>query len=112
MISAVCEEILEILLVEDNRGDVILVQEALKEQAPRANLNVVDNGSKAVEYLQRQPPYGNAPKPNLVILDLNLPKKNGLEILKEMKANEELKSIPVAVFTTSRSHDDILNTYG
>jgi chemotaxis family two-component system response regulator Rcp1 len=101
----------EILLVEDNPGDVRLTQEALKEGKVSNNLSVVPDGAEAMAFVRRQGKYANAPHPDLVLLDLNLPKKDGREVLAEMKGDENLKRIPVVVLTTSDSEKDILRSY-
>ena len=102
---------IEILLVEDNPGDVRLTQEILKDGRIHNHLNVVDDGEKAIAFLYRTPPYTHAPEPSLVLLDLNLPRRGGLEVLKIIKTNETLKHIPVIVFTTSQAEEDIMNAY-
>lgn len=101
----------EILLVEDNPGDVRLTIEALKESKVCNNLNVVSDGMEAMAYLRREGQYANAPRPDLILLDLNLPGKDGREVLSEIKADEDLKCIPVVVLTTSAAEQDILRTY-
>ena len=102
---------IEILLVEDNPGDVRLTQEALKEGKVRNQLRVVDDGAKALEYLFRRGPYTGAPRPDLILLDLNLPKKDGREVLAEIKTDSDLKHIPVIMLTTSKAESDILDSY-
>ncbi len=102
----------EILLVEDNPGDVRLTQEALKETKLLVNLNVVMDGAEAMAYLRQQGKYRQKRRPDLVLLDLNLPKKDGREVLAEIKVDENLKIIPVVILTTSRSEEDILKSYG
>jgi len=101
----------EILLVEDNPGDIRLTQEVLKEGRIQSRLNVVEDGEKAIAFLNRIEPYLHAPLPDLVLLDLNLPRRNGLEVLKMIKTNETLRHIPVVVFTTSQAKEDIKNAY-
>jgi two-component system, chemotaxis family, response regulator Rcp1 len=101
----------EILLVEDNPGDVRLIFETLKEQKVRSHLNVVSNGMEVLPFLLQQGKYANAPRPDLILLDLNLPKKNGLEVLSEIKNCEQLKQIPVVVLSTSNDEKDILRSY-
>lgn len=101
----------EILLVEDNPGDVRLTREALKEGKVRNNLNVVQDGAMAVDYLFKRGPYVNAVRPDLILLDLNLPKKDGREVLSEIKADASLKHIPVVVLTTSKADEDIIKAY-
>jgi CheY-like chemotaxis protein len=102
----------EILLVEDSKGDIILVQEALQECEVPVRLHVVENGFDAAAFLTRAGSYSDVPRPDLILLDINLPSKNGLELLADLKKNRELESIPVAVFTSSQSHHDIMKAYG
>jgi two-component system, chemotaxis family, response regulator Rcp1 len=102
---------LEVLLVEDSPGDVRLTQEALKDAKVHINLRVVRDGMDAMAFLKREGEYATAPRPDLILLDLNLPRKDGREVLKEIKENPELKSIPVVVLTTSASEADILRSY-
>ncbi len=102
---------IEILLVEDNPGDVRLAKEALKENKLEVNLHVVEDGVLAMEYLRKQGIYQNATQPDLILLDLNLPKKDGREVLAEIKADPELKRIPVVMLTISKAEEDILKAY-
>ena len=102
---------IEILLVEDSAADVRLTQEALKEAKVRNTLNVVDDGVKAMAYLQKKGEYASAVRPDLILLDLNLPKKGGREVLEEIKNDPSLKRIPVVVLTVSRAEEDVLHTY-
>jgi len=102
---------IEILLVEDNPGDVRLIEEALKEGKVRNTLHVVYDGVEAITFLHKQGEYSEIPRPDLILLDLNLPKKDGREVLAEIKADENLKRIPVVVLTTSQSEKDILKSY-
>ncbi len=101
----------EILLVEDNPGDVRLTQEALKEGKLFNNLNVVEDGVEAMAFLHLEGKYSYAPRPDLILLDLNLPRKDGREVLAEIKEDPELRRIPVVVLTTSRAEQDIFKTY-
>ncbi len=101
----------EILLIEDNPGDVRLTVEALKEGKILNNLNVVYDGVEAMEYLKREREFKDKPRPELIILDLNLPKKDGREVLEEIKQDDKLKRIPVVILTTSEADRDILKTY-
>ena len=103
---------IEILLVEDNPGDARLTLEAFKEAKVINNLTVVNDGAEALAYLRRQGAYADAVVPDLVLLDLNLPKIDGRQVLAEIKADEALKRIPVVVLTTSASQDDISRAYG
>jgi two-component system, chemotaxis family, response regulator Rcp1 len=102
---------LEVLLVEDSLGDVRLTKEALKDAKVHINLRVVRDGIEAMAFLMREGEYATAPRPDLILLDLNLPRKDGREVLKEIKENPELKSIPVVILTTSASEADILRSY-
>jgi CheY-like chemotaxis protein len=102
---------IEILLVEDNPGDVRLTQEALKEGKVRNHLSLVDDGAKAVDFLFRRPPYEGAPRPDLILLDLNLPKMDGREVLRRIKAEPALRSIPIVVLTTSQADEDVVKAY-
>ena len=102
---------IEILLVEDNPGDVRLTREALAEAKVRNNLAVANDGVEALAYLRREPPHAAATRPDLVLLDLNLPRKDGREVLAEIKADPELRRLPVVVLTTSTAEQDILESY-
>lgn len=101
----------EILLVEDNPGDVDLTRETLQDSKLLNHMNVVGNGVEAMAYLRRQGKYAEATRPDLILLDLNLPKKDGREVLAEVKADDRLRRIPVVVLTTSSAEQDILQTY-
>jgi chemotaxis family two-component system response regulator Rcp1 len=101
----------EILLVEDNPGDVRLTMEALKEAKVINNLTVLKDGEEALSYLRRQGSYAHAKRPHLILLDLNLPRKDGREVLAQIKADEVLKRIPVVVLTTSQDEQDVLRSY-
>ncbi len=102
---------IEILMVEDNPGDVRLTVEALKEGKVRNNLYTVEDGEEALRYLRRQGQYAEAIRPDLVLLDLNLPKKSGREVLAEIKEDPKLKRIPVVILTVSEAEQDILKSY-
>jgi CheY-like chemotaxis protein len=104
-------EIFDILLVEDNPGDARLAQEALKEGRMSSRLKVVVDGVEAMSFLRREGEFAEAPRPHLVLLDLNLPRKDGRQVLAEMKADPELRRIPVVVLTTSQAEQDILKSY-
>lgn len=101
----------EILLVEDNPGDVRLTSEGLREGKISNNLSVVGDGIDAIAFLRREGQFANAPRPDLILLDLNLPRKDGREVLAEIKADEDLRRIPVVVLTTSSAEQDIVRTY-
>jgi CheY-like chemotaxis protein len=105
------EKSIAILLVEDNPADVRLTMEALKEGKILNTLHVVEDGDRAVLFLNRQEPYADAPRPDLILLDLNLPRKNGREVLEEIKSDDSLKRIPVVILTTSRDDEDIMKSY-
>jgi len=101
----------EILLVEDNPGDVRLTQENLRESKIRNNLSVVTDGVEAMALLRREGRYAQAVRPDLIVLDLNLPRKDGREVLREIKSDDDLKRIPVVILTISEAEEDILKTY-
>jgi CheY-like chemotaxis protein len=103
---------IEILLVEDNIGDIRLTEEALKEGKLIFNLSVARDGMEAIEFLRGEGVRANAPVPDLILLDLNLPRKDGREVLQEIKSDADLKRIPVVVLTTSEAEADIITTYG
>lgn len=102
---------IEILLVEDNPGDVRLTKEALKEGKVVNNLHTVGDGEEALAYLRRQGPFTQATRPDLILLDLNLPKKSGREVLAEIKKDPDLKRIPVVILTVSEAEQDIIKSY-
>jgi CheY-like chemotaxis protein len=102
---------IEVLLVEDDPGDVLLIREAFDFNKVHNNLNVVNDGEQALAYLKNQGRYAGANRPDLVLLDLNLPRKDGREVLAEVKADEDLRTIPVVVLTTSEAEEDVLKSY-
>ena len=102
---------IEILLVEDNPGDVRLTIEALRDSKVRNNLHVAVDGVDALAFLRHEGRYAEAPRPDLILLDLNLPKKDGREVLAEIKADAILRTIPVVILTTSRAEQDVLRSY-
>ena len=104
-------EPVEILLVEDNPGDARLASEALKESRGTNRLNVVPDGVEAMNYLRRQGAYAHAPRPHVILLDLNLPRKDGRQVLFELKGDPDLRRIPVVVLTTSQAEQDIIKSY-
>ena len=101
----------EILLVEDNPGDVRLTKEALKEGKVYSNLHWAKDGVEALEFLRRRGKFSDAPRPDIILLDLNLPKKDGREVLSEIKSDDDLKRIPVVILTTSKAEEDVLRSY-
>jgi chemotaxis family two-component system response regulator Rcp1 len=102
---------IEILLVEDNPGDVDLAKAALEDGKVRNVLNTVGDGEEAMNFLRRRGKHKDAPRPDLVLLDLNLPKKDGREVLAEIKADPDLKRIPVVILTISKDEEDVLKSY-
>jgi two-component system, chemotaxis family, response regulator Rcp1 len=103
--------IVKILLVEDNPGDAELVREALRDNKVCNELHVVEDGVEALAFLRREDRFADSPRPDLILLDLNLPRKDGREVLEEIKADQDLKRIPVVVLTTSQQEQDILSAY-
>ncbi len=104
-------KVIDILLVEDNAGDARLTQEAFRDSKVANKLHIVSDGALAMEFLRREGPYADAPRPDIVLLDLNLPKKDGRQVLREMKNDPELQSIPTVVLTTSEAEQDIVQSY-
>lgn len=102
----------DILLIEDNATDVLLTREALEDAKFLTSLHVVDDGEKALRFLRREGEYAKAPRPDLILLDLNLPRKDGRETLKEIKEDPDLRSIPVVILTVSRHDEDVARSYG
>ncbi|WP_048190026.1 response regulator [Methanobacterium sp. SMA-27] len=102
---------IEILLVEDNEGDVGLVEEVFEDARIRNIIHVAEDGEEAMQFLNKEKKFVNAPTPDLILLDLNLPGKDGREVLEEIKTNNKLKSIPVVVLTTSKAEEDIIKSY-
>ena len=109
--NAAASRPIEVLLVEDSPADVALTMEALQEGKFLNHLTVVHDGVEAMELLRRQGPFADAPRPDLILLDLNLPRKDGREVLAEIKADDHLRPIPVVVLTTSQTEEDILKAY-
>jgi two-component system, chemotaxis family, response regulator Rcp1 len=102
---------IDILLVEDNPGDADLVLEALEFSKLHNTVHIVSDGEKAMLFLRRQGPYAKVPRPDLILLDLNLPRKDGREVLAEIKADGDLRIIPVVILTTSKADEDVLKAY-
>jgi CheY-like chemotaxis protein len=104
-------DVVDVLLVEDDDGDVLMTREAFEHHKIRNKLHVVQDGEEALQFLHREGPYADAPRPGLILLDLNLPRRDGREVLAELKADPELRVIPVVVLTTSEAEEDILRSY-
>ena len=102
---------IEILLVEDSSTDIMMAREALAEAKVLNHLSVIENGEEALRFLRRQEPFADAPRPDLILLDLNLPRRSGQEVLDAIKTDEALKRIPVVILTTSRADQDVLQAY-
>ena len=103
--------VISVLLVEDDPGDVVLIREAFQDNKVHNRLDVVSDGVQALEFLRGEGEYAGAPRPDLVLLDLNLPRKDGREVLAEIKEDADLRTIPVVVLTTSEAEEDVLRSY-
>jgi len=104
-------EAIEILLVEDNAGDARLAKEAMRDSKIRNNMTLVEDGEQAMAFLRKEGKYASAPRPDLILLDLNLPRKSGREVLGEIKDDDDLRTIPVVILTASDAEEDILRSY-
>jgi CheY-like chemotaxis protein len=104
-------KVIDVLLVEDDPGDVLMTREAFADHKLQNVLHVVDNGADAMAFLRQEGPYADAPRPDLVLLDLNLPRMDGREVLAAVKEDEDLRSIPVVILTTSEAEEDVLRSY-
>jgi CheY-like chemotaxis protein len=104
-------EVVDVLLVEDDQGDILMTREAFEHYKIRNKLHVVTDGDQALHFLRRDGEYADAPRPGLILLDLNLPRRDGLEVLAELKEDPELRVIPVVILTTSQAEEDILRSY-
>jgi CheY-like chemotaxis protein len=102
---------IEVLLVEDDPGDVLLIREAFEFNKVHNNLHVVSDGEQALQFLRREGQYADAPRPGLVLLDVNLPRRSGMEVLAELKQDDDLLTIPVIMLTTSQAEEDIVRSY-
>jgi CheY-like chemotaxis protein len=105
------QEAIDVLLVEDDPGDVRLIREAFTDNKVANHLSVVSDGVEALQFLRREGAFAGAPSPDLILLDLNLPRKDGREVLAEVKSDERLRRIPVVVLTTSKAEEDVLRSY-
>jgi CheY-like chemotaxis protein len=104
-------DVVDVLLVEDDDGDVLMTREAFEHHKIRNKLHVVRDGEEAIQFLRREGEYADAPRPGLILLDLNLPRRDGRQVLAELKADDELRVIPVVVLTTSEAEEDIARSY-
>jgi len=111
MIGSEGNHLIDILLVEDNPGDARLIREVFREAAVNSRISLAEDGQEALDFLRKQAPFQLAVRPELVLLDINLPKKNGLEVLSEIKADSALRRIPVVILSSSDSEQDILKGY-
>jgi CheY-like chemotaxis protein len=103
--------VVDVLLVEDDAGDILMTREAFEHHKLRNKLHVVNDGEQALQFLRREGGYAGAPRPGLILLDLNLPRRDGMEVLAELKDDPELRVIPVVILTTSQAEEDILRSY-
>jgi chemotaxis family two-component system response regulator Rcp1 len=104
-------QLVEILMIEDSQADVLMTREAFKQARLANTLHVVEDGVRAMQYLRQEAEFASSPRPDLILLDLNLPRKNGREVLAEIKADPGLRTIPVIILTTSQAEQDILGAY-
>jgi CheY-like chemotaxis protein len=104
-------QVIDVLLVEDDPGDVVLIQEAFADNKVHNRLHCVADGVEAIDFLRREGEFADSPRPDLILLDLNLPRKDGREVLAEIKADDDLATIPVVVLTTSKAEEDVLRSY-
>jgi CheY-like chemotaxis protein len=104
-------DVVDVLLVEDDAGDVLMTREAFEHYKIRNTLHVVSDGEQALQFVRQQGEFAGAPRPGLIMLDLNLPRRDGLEVLSELKADPELRLIPVVILTTSQAEEDIIRSY-
>lgn len=104
-------QMVDVLLVEDDAGDVLMTREAFEHYKIRNTLHVVTDGEQAIQFVRRKGEFASAPRPGLIMLDLNLPRRDGLEVLAEIKADPELRLIPVVILTTSQAEEDIVRSY-
>ena len=102
---------IEILLVEDSEPDILLTEEAFSEARVPNRLHIVRDGEEALQFLRREGEHAQAPRPDVILMDINMPRKNGLEVLEEIKADADLRSIPVLILTTSQAEDDVRRSY-
>ena len=111
MVDVTSSKVIDVLMVEDDDGDILMTREAFEYYKVQNRLHVVTDGEQALQFLRRQGPYADAPRPGLILLDVNLPRVSGLEVLAELKNDPELLVIPVVMLTTSRAEEDIVRSY-
>jgi CheY-like chemotaxis protein len=111
MVDVTSSKVIDVLMVEDDDGDILMTKEAFEYYKVQNRLHVVTDGEQALQFLRRQGPYADAPRPGLILLDVNLPRVSGLEVLAELKNDPELLVIPVVMLTTSRAEEDIVRSY-
>jgi CheY-like chemotaxis protein len=111
MVDVMSSKVIDVLMVEDDDGDILMTREAFEYYKVQNRLHVVTDGEQALQFLRRQGPYADAPRPGLILLDVNLPRVSGLEVLAELKNDPELLVIPVVMLTTSRAEEDIVRSY-
>ena len=111
MVDVTSSKVIDVLMVEDDDGDILMTKEAFEYYKVQSRLHVVTDGEQALQFLRRQGPYADAPRPGLILLDVNLPRVSGLEVLAELKNDPELLVIPVVMLTTSRAEEDIVRSY-
>jgi CheY-like chemotaxis protein len=111
MVDVMSSKVIDVLMVEDDDGDILMTKEAFEYYKVQNRLHVVTDGEQALQFLRRQGPYADAPRPGLILLDVNLPRVSGLEVLAELKNDPELLVIPVVMLTTSRAEEDIVRSY-
>jgi CheY-like chemotaxis protein len=111
MVDVTSSKVIDVLMVEDDDGDILMTKEAFEYYKVQNRLHVVTDGEQALQFLRRQGPYADAPRPGLILLDVNLPRVSGLEVLAELKNDPDLLVIPVVMLTTSRAEEDIVRSY-
>jgi CheY-like chemotaxis protein len=111
MVDVTSSKVIDVLMVEDDDGDILMTREAFEYYKVQNRLHVVSDGEQALQFLRRQGPYADAPRPGLILLDVNLPRVSGLEVLAELKNDPDLLVIPVVMLTTSRAEEDIVRSY-
>jgi CheY-like chemotaxis protein len=111
MVDVTSSKVIDVLMVEDDDGDILMTREAFEYYKVQNRLHVVTDGEQALQFLRRQGPYADAPRPGLILLDVNLPRVSGLEVLAELKNDPDLLVIPVVMLTTSRAEEDIVRSY-